>query len=177
MTKPKDAPLTREETLELLEKAMRKPGVKPHELVNLQAAHSKLLGKQPTPSPAPSSKGEPYTYTNYIGEVETIPDFWTIGADGKKWSPEMRRQGRYIEYPEGCTEMYMQSMRDILSKAHRGELTPEQMVKLAAVQAEEKKRTEEWHKEYNRECKAAQVQPYHSMGCDCARCNPQPGAL
>jgi hypothetical protein len=176
MSPKKDAPLTREETIELLEKAMRKPGIRSSTLLKLEAARSKLLGKQPTPSPAPSSKGEPYTYTNYIGETETIPDFWTIGPGGKKWSPEMRRQDRYIEYPEGCTEMYMQSMRDILGKAHRGELTPEQMAKLAAVQAETQKGLEEWRKEHNRQCKAAQVQPSHAMGCDCQRCNPKPGA-
>ena len=88
----------------------------------------------------------------------------------------MRRQGRYIEYPEGYEPMGMHSMRDILGKAHRGELTPEQMAKLAAVQAEEKKSLEEWRKEHRRQRKAADMGPHQQHGMRLRPVHPQPGA-
>jgi hypothetical protein len=111
MTKTKNtpAPLTRGETLELLEKAMRKPGIKPATLLKLEAAHSKLLGKQPIPSPAPSHvlwKPEDLFIIEPDDTPERIADkeaanaiiqadgFWSIAPDGRRWGPEQRQQER-----------------------------------------------------------------------------------
>ena len=54
IAKKKKPALTREEALELIENAMRKPGIGTKTLLKLQGARSKLVGEQPTPAPATS---------------------------------------------------------------------------------------------------------------------------
>jgi hypothetical protein len=109
MTKKKDTlPLTHEETIELLDKAIRNPHTKPVELARLTTARAKL---SPTPS-LPSNQvllkeedlfneGDVNVWKKCVeciksaNEIIQTPGFWTLGPDGNRCGPESRRQGRY----------------------------------------------------------------------------------
>jgi hypothetical protein len=38
--------------------------------------------------------GEPITAIKAANEIIKAPGFWTLGPDGERWGPEMRKQGR-----------------------------------------------------------------------------------
>lgn len=109
MSTNKDAtPLTAEETLEALAKVIRNPRTKASSLLKAQAAHSKLLKKQPKASTPPEPlwkpedffpvdgswpNSEPIEALKAANEIIKAPGFWTL-VDGERWGPEMRKQGR-----------------------------------------------------------------------------------
>lgn len=108
MTKKKDTqPLTHEETIALLDKAIRNPHTKGVELARLTTARAKLSATPSLPSNQVSWKPEdlytiepddtPETIANKeaANAIIQAPGFWTMGPDGNRWGPVMREQGRY----------------------------------------------------------------------------------
>jgi hypothetical protein len=107
--KDKPAPLTREETLELLDKAMRKPRIKPSELLKLEAARSKLLSSEPASSAVttqvlwkpedlfiiePGDTPQKIADKKEANAIIQADGFWSIAPDGRRWGPQQRQQGR-----------------------------------------------------------------------------------
>jgi hypothetical protein len=143
--KKKKPPLTREETLELIEKAMRKPGMGGKTLSKLQTQRSKLLEGQQTPSSSPvvmwkpedlftikpDDTSEKIADKEAANQIIQADGFWTIGPDGNRWGPLMRQQRRYIGPVNGASVGEWEELCKVLDTVKR---TRE---RAAAPQAEE----------------------------------------
>lgn len=114
MTKKKDTPpLTHEETIELLDKAIRNPNTKPVELVRLTKVRANISATPSLPSDQvlwkpedifliePDDTPEEMAIKEAANAIIQAPGFWTIGPDGNRWGPEMRMQGRWMGIVNG----------------------------------------------------------------------------